>query len=92
MPKKRSWAEDERKLKRDVNPELGDVRADLVTKADVVRLLDAIHDRGAPILANRVLSLLRKVFNWAIAESYLAGLNPTQGIPMRAKEMCASGR
>ena len=44
-PKKRSWAEDERKLKVDVYPILGDVRADLVTKLDIVRLLDGIHDR-----------------------------------------------
>ena len=85
-PKKRSWAEDERKLKRDVNPALGNFRADLVTKSDIVRLLDAIHDRGAPIHANRTLALVRKLFNWAIAEGYLAQANPAQGIPMRAKE------
>jgi integrase len=86
-PKKRSWAEDERKLKRDVNPVLGNFRADLVTKSDIVRLLDAIHDRGAPIHANRTLALIRKLFNWAIAEGYLVQANPAQGIPMRAKEM-----
>ena len=85
-PKKRSWAEDERKLKRDVYPVLGNFRADFVTKSDIVRLLDAIHDRGAPIHANRTLALVRKLFNWAIAEGYLVLANPAQGIPMRAKE------
>jgi Arm DNA-binding domain len=46
---KRSWPEDERKLKVDINPLLGKMRADLVTKTDIVGLVDAIKDRGAPI-------------------------------------------
>jgi integrase len=86
MPKKRSWAEDERKLMREIYPVLGDHRAHLVTKPDIVRLLDAIHDRGAPIQANRTLALVRKLFNWAAAEGYLQPPNPAAGIPMRAKE------
>jgi integrase len=83
--KKRSWAEDERTLRRDVFPALGRTRADQVTKSDVVRLLDRIHDRGAPIQANRTLALLRKLFNFAVAEGYLTA-NPALGIPARAKE------
>jgi integrase len=85
-PKKKSWAEDERKLKREIYPVLGDHRAHLVTKLDVVQLLDAIHDRGAPIQANRTLALVRKLFNWAMAEGYLETSNPAAGIPSRAKE------
>jgi integrase len=84
--KKRSWAEDERMLEFDVFSALGDYRSDLVTKADIVRLLDAIHDRGAPIQANRTLALLRKLFAWGISEGYLQTLNPAAGIAMRAKE------
>jgi integrase len=85
-PNKRSWAEDARKLEREIYPVLGGHRADLVTKSDIVRLLDAIHDRGAPVQANRMLSLLRKLFNWAAAEGYLESPNPAAGLPMRAKE------
>ena len=84
--KKRSWTEDERKLKRDICPVLGNFRADLVTKPDIVRLLDMIHDRGAPIHANRTLALIRKIFNWAVAEGYL-DRSPALGIPMRVKEV-----
>jgi integrase len=84
-PKKRSWAEDARKLARDVYPVLGAARADLVTKPDVVQLLDAMVDRGAPIGANRTLAVIRKVFNWAMAEGYVTA-NPASGIPMRSKE------
>jgi len=56
-----------------------------VTKSEVVQLLDGIVDRGAPIAANRTLALIRKVFNWAVAEGYLV-INPASGIPMRARE------
>jgi integrase len=84
-PKKRSWEEDERKLIRDVYPVLGSYRADLVTKGDVVELLDTICDRGAPIAANRTLALVRKLFSWAVAEGYIDA-NPATGIPMRARE------
>jgi Arm DNA-binding domain len=84
-PNKRSWAEDERKLIRDVYPALGAARADLVSKPEVVRLLNGIVDHGAPIAANRTLAVIRKVFNWAVAEGYLT-TNPASGIPMRARE------
>jgi integrase len=84
-PKKRSWAADAHALRRDVYPALGHLRADYVTKSDLVRLLDRIHDRGAPVLANRTLALLRKLFNFAVAEGYLA-ISPAVGIPSRARE------
>lgn len=84
-PKKRSWAEDERTLKRDIVPAIGGYIAGSVTRADVVVMLDEIHDRGAPIQANRTLALVRKIFNFAVAEGYLEA-NPALGIPARAKE------
>ncbi|KAB2917783.1 MAG: DUF4102 domain-containing protein [Hyphomicrobiaceae bacterium] len=84
-PKKRSWTEDERNLKKDVYPTMGKIRAGQVTRLDVARLLDRIHDRGAPIQANRTLALVRKLFNFAVAEGYVQS-NPASGIPMRAKE------
>lgn len=84
-PKKRSWAEDERTLKRDVNPAIGAFVARSVARSDIVTLLDDIHDRGAPIHANRTLALVRKMFNFAVAEGYLDA-NPALGIPARAQE------
>ena len=66
-------------------PALGQARADQVTKTDLVALLNAIQDRGAPVQANRTLALLRKMFNWAVAEGYLQA-SPATGIPTRANE------
>ena len=40
-----------------------------ITKREVVTLLDSINDRGSPIMANRALSAVRKLFNWCVAET-----------------------
>jgi len=37
-----------------------------ITKRDVIALLDAVRDR-APIMANRNLAAIRKLFNWCVA-------------------------
>jgi integrase len=62
--KKRSWREDERMLKHDVYPELGDKKAGKVATADITAIVDAIMDRGSPYQANRVQVLLNTIFEW----------------------------
>jgi integrase len=42
-----------------------------ISKRDIVALLDVINDRGSPIMANRVLSAVRKLFNWCVARDIL---------------------
>ena len=66
--RKRSWRTDERIIERDIVPLLGKLKASAVTRTNVRELLRTITAREAPIMANRVLGLLRKIFNWAIAE------------------------
>jgi integrase len=88
-PKKRSWKEDERQLKKNVYPTLGDIRADLVTRDDVRKLLDAIEDRGAPVAANRTLAVVRKVYNWANSAGRLDVVNPAAKMGLRGKEEAA---
>ena len=70
-PHKRSAAEDERKLRKDVIPAWGRQRAKDITRRDVIALLDNIVDRGSPITANRTLAVIRKVFNWAMSRDIL---------------------
>lgn len=84
-PKKRSWQEDERKLKKEVYPAMGNVKVEHVARIDIVQMLNAIMDRGAPIQANRTHALVRKLFNFAVAEGYL-DRSPAYGIPVRAPE------
>jgi integrase len=65
-PNKRSWSEDERLLRHDVVPAIGDLRIDAVTRRDIVVMLDAIRDRGADVTANRTLAVTRRLFAFAV--------------------------
>ncbi len=69
--RKRSWHEDQRILAKDVLPVLGTHKAKDVRRRDIIQLLDRIVDRGAPIVANRTLEVVRKMFNFAVGRDIL---------------------
>jgi integrase len=50
-----------------------------ITRRDVLELLDHVVDSGRPIAANRVLSAIRKMFNWAVARDIIAA-SPCAGV------------
>lgn len=55
----------------DVLPTWRGRRVQDIAKRDVVALLDAVTDRGSPIMANRVLAAVRKFFNWCLARDII---------------------
>ncbi len=61
--KKRSYYEDNRITEKDLKPAWKSRKAHDIKRRDVIRLLDKIVDRGAPIQANRTLALIRKIYN-----------------------------
>jgi integrase len=63
-PNLRSAAEVERTFARYVRPAIGYRGIYDLRRADIVALLDAIEDNGAPVMADRTLAHLRKAFNW----------------------------
>ena len=67
----RSAAETERIFERDVLPRFGSRSVHTVTKRDIVSMLEAIADRGSPIMANRTLAATRKFFNWCVGRDIL---------------------
>ena len=82
---KRSWEKDQRILNREVVPAWGERKAADVVKRDVIRLLETILDRNAPIMANNTLAVIRKMFNWAVEQDILE-ITPCLGIkPPAAK-------
>jgi len=85
MPRKRSWKEDKRLLAYDVIPVLGRKKAAEVTRRDIRLLLDGIIDRGAPITANRVLAVVRKMFRFAVSRDIVPN-NPCEAVEAPAKE------
>lgn len=86
-PNKRAGSvyQDEGMLKKDLLPAFGPHKAEAIQRADVRRLLAGIVDRGAPIQANRTLALLRKLYNWAMAED-LVSHNPCDRLPAPGRE------
>ena len=63
----RTWREDERKLDVDIVPALGHLKVKDVTRRDITALIDQINERGARVAANRTISLLSRMFRFAIS-------------------------
>jgi site-specific recombinase XerD len=67
----KSWRDDARILHREVLPLWGHRKAFDITRRDVLTLPDRMVQRGAPVQANRVLALIRKLYNWAISRDLI---------------------
>ncbi len=85
--RKRSWRTDERIIKRDLNPAIGNMKAVTVKRADVRQVLRTVIDREAPIMANRVHEVVRMIFAWAVGEE-IGGVehNPCDGLARPSEE------
>lgn len=59
--------------------ELGQEKARDVTRRQLIKLLDGIVDRGAPVTANRVYSLLKQCFNFAASKDLIPA-SPMAGV------------
>lgn len=66
----------------DIAPLLGHLEIEKVRPIDITNALDVIVNRGAPIHANRVLSTLKQVFNYAVSRGSIP-LNPAASIIAR---------
>lgn len=83
--KKRSWRKDQQIIEKDLKPTFRTWKAKDVTRKDVLRLLDKIKDRGAPIQANRTLEVIRRMYNWGIERSIVEA-NPAHHVAKPAQE------
>jgi len=82
--KKRSAAQDERTLDREIIPQWGRRKAKEISARDVVLLLDRIEDRGSPVMRNRTASLLSKMFRFGVTRG-IVGASPAVGIERLAE-------
>jgi integrase len=71
--------ETERLFRQNVLPRWRGRLVHEVSRRDVLDLLDRTVDRGAPVVANRVLAAVRKFFNWCVARDILAA-SPCAGV------------
>ncbi len=81
----KSLPEIERMFNVNVIPPWRGRRIQDITRRDVVALLDALVDSGIGPMTNRVFSIVRKLFNWAVARDIVTG-SPCVGVTPPAPE------
>jgi integrase len=87
-PKNRGWRETERILGKFAA--LYSRPLDEIRRAEIVRVLDMLIANGTPYRANRALSAIKKLLNWALNRGMI-DVNPIAGQRMPTKE-CARDR
>lgn len=83
-PKNRSWAETDRLLRRELASQWGRRPIGSITRRDLNEALDAIVERGSPVVANRTLAAARKLFAWAV-EREIIRVSPAAGLQAPAR-------
>ena len=81
----RALYDDQLMLAHDIDPAIGAMKADEVSKRDIIHILDRIAERGARVRSNRVFALLRAIYRWGLAEDLIQS-DPTQGVRPRTVE------
>jgi integrase len=84
QPRNRSWRESER-IFRVYCARWSERDITLISRRDVRELLERVAREHGPIMANRVLAAVRKLFAWA-AERDIVSASPAAGVRPVAKE------
>jgi integrase len=87
--KKASRRFDESAIRKELAPALGERKLVEITRRDVQGVLRTVLDRGAGIMANRVLAVLRKFFGWCVEQGWIE-VNPSAGISRPTVEQSRS--
>jgi integrase len=82
---KRTAAEDQRSLDVEVLPYWKERSVRELTRRDVRGLVERIVDRGSPVMANRVLALVRKMLNFAVDHDWIEA-NPAARVTKPTQE------
>lgn len=82
----RGWKEIERALKSEIVPRWGKRKLTDIKRRDLVLVLDEIKERGAPVMANRVMAYTRKMFSWAVSERAVLDVHPFLMMKKPSKE------
>src|SRR6478735_127860 len=83
----RSVAEISRLLRREVGKAWGNKSIHEISKRDIVELISAIEQRGAPVAANKALKTTKTFLRWCVGRAVL-DQSPADGVPLPAKEVC----
>ena len=86
LSKNRSVAEISRLLRREVGKPWAGRSVHEISKRDVVEVLSAIEQRGAPGTANKTLKSIKTFLRWCVGRAVL-DQSPAEGVPLPAKEV-----
>src|ERR1700736_759570 len=86
LSQRRSGGEISRLLQREIGKAWGSRSIHEITKRDVVEVIAAIEQRGAPIAANKTLKTLNTFLRWCVGRAVL-DQSPADGVPLPTKEI-----
>jgi integrase len=86
LSKNRSGAEIARLLRREIGKAWARRSIHEISKRDVVEVVSAIEQRGAPVAANKALKSIKMFLRWCVGRAIL-DQHPAEGVPAPAKEV-----
>jgi integrase len=82
----RSAREVSRILRREFGSAWGSRSVHEIKKRDVIDVVSAIEQRGAPVAANKALKAIKTFFRWCVGRAVLER-SPADGVPLPTKEV-----
>jgi integrase len=86
LSQNRSGGEIARLLRREVGQTWGGRSVHEISKRDVVEVVTAIEQRGAPVAANKLLKTVKTFLRWCVGRAIL-DQSPAEGVPLPTKEV-----
>jgi integrase len=86
LSQNRSRGEISRLLRREVGRPWTGRSIHEIAKRDVVEVVTAIEQRGAPVAANKTLKSIKTFLSWCVGRAVL-DQSPAEGVPLPAKEV-----
>jgi integrase len=86
LSQNRSGAEIARLLRRELGKAWAGRSIHEIGKRDVVEVISAIEQRGAPVAANKALKSIKTFLRWCVGRAIL-DQSPAEGVPSPAKEV-----
>ena len=86
LSQNRSGGEIARLLRREVGKPWASRTIHEISKRDVVEVISAIEQRGAPVAANKTLKSIKTFLRWCVGRAVIEQ-SPAEGVPLPSKEV-----
>jgi len=86
LSQNRSGGEIARLLRREIGKTWAGRSIHEISKRDVVEVVTAIEQRGAPVAANKALKSIKTFLGWCVGRAVL-DQSPAEGVPLPSKEV-----